>query len=234
MQYVILWEARRGAACDEWSQLRSMEKPWAVSTTVTRPSMSAEWLATGPDDYYWGSTARSLKCCWSCLMACIGQVRPMEKWVTHGWLESAKGCSLQQHPPVSADGTCVACQGMFLSWSWPECDTCTYTDGNGWLWLGEWLPWPSRALAELTKKKIEADKNTEKNAVAGDRTRVTRVTGGNTHHYTTTTSMPVRLTGFSKGIYEHKPQPSLQFNSNWAPLIHVDWVILNRFKSIAS
>jgi hypothetical protein len=26
-----------------------------------------------------------------------------------------------------------------------------------------------------------------KNAVAGDRTRVTRVTGGNTHHYTTTT-----------------------------------------------
>ncbi|KAK8682674.1 hypothetical protein V6N13_055055 [Hibiscus sabdariffa] len=27
------------------------------------------------------------------------------------------------------------------------------------------------------------------NAVAGDRTRVTRVTGGNTHHYTTTTLM---------------------------------------------
>ena len=26
-----------------------------------------------------------------------------------------------------------------------------------------------------------------KNAAAGDRTRVTRVTGGNTHHYTTTT-----------------------------------------------
>jgi hypothetical protein len=30
-------------------------------------------------------------------------------------------------------------------------------------------------------------KKTKKNAVAGDRTRVTRVTGGNTHHYTTTT-----------------------------------------------
>ena len=27
------------------------------------------------------------------------------------------------------------------------------------------------------------------NAVAGDRTRVTRVTGGNTHHYTTTTCL---------------------------------------------
>ena len=27
----------------------------------------------------------------------------------------------------------------------------------------------------------------QKNAVAGDRTRVTRVTGGNTYHYTTTT-----------------------------------------------
>ena len=27
----------------------------------------------------------------------------------------------------------------------------------------------------------------KENAVAGDRTRVTRVTGGNTHHYTTTT-----------------------------------------------
>jgi hypothetical protein len=27
------------------------------------------------------------------------------------------------------------------------------------------------------------------NAVAGDRTRVTRVTGGNTYHYTTTTSL---------------------------------------------
>jgi hypothetical protein len=167
MQYVILWETRREAACDEWSQLRSMQKPWAVSTTVTRPSMSAEWLATGPDDYHWGSTARRLKCCGSCLMACIGQIRPMEKWVTHGWLESAKGCSLQQQAPVSADGTCVACQGMFLSWSWPEWDTCTYTDGNGWLWLGEWLPWPSRALAELTKKNRSWQKYRKKRRCRG-------------------------------------------------------------------
>jgi hypothetical protein len=30
-------------------------------------------------------------------------------------------------------------------------------------------------------------KKKQKIAVAGDRTRVTRVTGGNTHHYTTTT-----------------------------------------------
>ena len=34
----------------------------------------------------------------------------------------------------------------------------------------------------------------EKNAVAGDRTRVARVTGGNTHHYTTTTLFDVVLT----------------------------------------
>ena len=33
--------------------------------------------------------------------------------------------------------------------------------------------------------------NTKNNAVAGDRTRVTRVTGGNTHHYTTTTLLIV-------------------------------------------
>jgi hypothetical protein len=37
-------------------------------------------------------------------------------------------------------------------------------------------------LVKLAKKK-----QIKKNAVAGDRTRVTRVTGGNTHHYTTTT-----------------------------------------------
>jgi hypothetical protein len=30
-------------------------------------------------------------------------------------------------------------------------------------------------------------------AAAGDRTRVTRVTGGNTHHYTTTTFMTTAL-----------------------------------------
>ena len=33
-----------------------------------------------------------------------------------------------------------------------------------------------------------------KDAVAGDRTRVTRVTGGNTYHYTTTTLMIGELT----------------------------------------
>ena len=32
--------------------------------------------------------------------------------------------------------------------------------------------------------------NKKFNAVAGDRTRVTRVTGGNTYHYTTTTLLP--------------------------------------------
>ncbi|CAL9778649.1 unnamed protein product, partial [Musa acuminata subsp. burmannicoides] len=33
----------------------------------------------------------------------------------------------------------------------------------------------------------EEAKHKNHHAVAGDRTRVTRVTGGNTHHYTTTT-----------------------------------------------
>jgi hypothetical protein len=35
-------------------------------------------------------------------------------------------------------------------------------------------------------------------AVAGDRTRVTRVTGGNTHHYTTTTSQNLARTLLEK------------------------------------
>ena len=33
----------------------------------------------------------------------------------------------------------------------------------------------------------------KKNAVAGDRTQVTRVTGGNTYHYTTTTLVEILL-----------------------------------------
>ena len=43
---------------------------------------------------------------------------------------------------------------------------------------------------KVTEKKIK------KIAVAGDRTRVTRVTGGNTHHYTTTTLLVSPLTKF--------------------------------------
>jgi hypothetical protein len=35
-------------------------------------------------------------------------------------------------------------------------------------------------------------------AVAGDRTRVTRVTGGNTHHYTTTTAKNLERTLLEK------------------------------------
>jgi hypothetical protein len=35
-------------------------------------------------------------------------------------------------------------------------------------------------------------------AVAGDRTRVTRVTGGNTHHYTTTTGQNLERTLLEK------------------------------------
>ena len=47
-----------------------------------------------------------------------------------------------------------------------------------------------------TKKLLETTvhegkKKKLKNAVAGDRTRVTRVTGGNTYHYTTTTQLIV-------------------------------------------
>jgi hypothetical protein len=36
-------------------------------------------------------------------------------------------------------------------------------------------------------QKTYATRKILKSAVAGDRTRVTRVTGGNTYHYTTTT-----------------------------------------------
>ena len=43
---------------------------------------------------------------------------------------------------------------------------------------------PSRKEQHLEGFSSE---NKNKNAVAGERTRVTRVTGGNTHHYTTTT-----------------------------------------------
>jgi hypothetical protein len=42
-------------------------------------------------------------------------------------------------------------------------------------------------MAATPLVKLEKKKHIKKNAVAGDRTRVTRVTGGNTHHYTTTT-----------------------------------------------
>ena len=40
--------------------------------------------------------------------------------------------------------------------------------------------------AELYRER-QVPKKQKQNAVAGDRTRVARVTGGNTHHYTTTT-----------------------------------------------
>ena len=42
---------------------------------------------------------------------------------------------------------------------------------------------------ELKKKKQKVNQGRKNKtfAVAGDRTRVTRVTGGNTYHYTTTT-----------------------------------------------
>lgn len=50
----------------------------------------------------------------------------------------------------------------------------------------------SDSRAEGGKRKEQTRVNKTKilknnNAVAGDRTRVVRVTGGNTHHYTTTT-----------------------------------------------
>ena len=47
--------------------------------------------------------------------------------------------------------------------------------------------------ASLTKNNDDIKIETLKNAVAGDRTRVARVTGGNTYHYTTTTSMEKTL-----------------------------------------
>ena len=42
---------------------------------------------------------------------------------------------------------------------------------------------------KLRKKKLVVQTGKNNSAVAGDRTRVARVTGGNTHHYTTTTSL---------------------------------------------
>jgi hypothetical protein len=43
-------------------------------------------------------------------------------------------------------------------------------------------------VVEVSRRQhILLGRNKKGNAVAGDRTRVTRVTGGNTHHYTTTT-----------------------------------------------
>ena len=47
-----------------------------------------------------------------------------------------------------------------------------------------------RKIQKEKKKKNKKGNGAKiKSAVAGDRTRVTRVTGGNTHHYTTTTQM---------------------------------------------
>ncbi|WZZ48735.1 hypothetical protein YC2023_048842 [Brassica napus] len=43
------------------------------------------------------------------------------------------------------------------------------------------------ACDEEKKGKPHEKEKAKKSAVAGDRTRVTRVTGGNTYHYTTTT-----------------------------------------------
>ena len=48
--------------------------------------------------------------------------------------------------------------------------------------------------------KKRAVKYEKTNAVAGDRTRVTRVTGGNTHHYTTTTLLITILQSISTSI----------------------------------
>ena len=49
-------------------------------------------------------------------------------------------------------------------------------------------PWAGKALFPNCKpREKKKHKNLVWYAVAGDRTRVTRVTGGNTHHYTTTT-----------------------------------------------
>ena len=44
------------------------------------------------------------------------------------------------------------------------------------------------AKENCTSKRVQ-----KQIAVAGDRTRVTRVTGGNTHHYTTTTHLAKSL-----------------------------------------
>ena len=51
-------------------------------------------------------------------------------------------------------------------------------------------PSPNNKAEKGNKSKKVKVNNNKTVAVAGDRTRVARVTGGNTHHYTTTTKLP--------------------------------------------
>jgi hypothetical protein len=62
-----------------------------------------------------------------------------------------------------------------------------------WVFIGQLLRVNDMAFSHAQLKNLFRLKKKKKkkryNAVAGDRTRVTRVTGGNTYHYTTTTSL---------------------------------------------
>ena len=80
-----------------------------------------------------------------------------------------------------------------------------------------------------SSSKRKNDQIKQKFAVAGDRTRVTRVTGGNTHHYTTTTWM---LTSFFKlkGKYCISLLYAMSPNPNWTGIsthiIHIFYKII--------
>ena len=49
-------------------------------------------------------------------------------------------------------------------------------------------------IGQVVQEEEDKKRFKVKDAVAGDQTRVTRVTGGNTYHYTTTTLMVGGLT----------------------------------------
>ena len=55
------------------------------------------------------------------------------------------------------------------------------------IWVKNELPDANDKFGSVRSEVKMREK--KENAVAGDRTRVTRVTGGNTHHYTTTTCL---------------------------------------------
>ncbi|CAK7339516.1 unnamed protein product [Dovyalis caffra] len=67
-------------------------------------------------------------------------------------------------------------------------------------------------VVSLSKAKMQKE-----SAVAGDRTRVTRVTGGNTHHYTTTTSLLTRKHYYEQRSYreERSSDENWKLESLW-------------------
>ena len=64
-------------------------------------------------------------------------------------------------------------------------------------------------------KKWTHNQKYPKSAVAGDRTRVTRVTGGNTYHYTTTTWMTLKLKYAIHSLIRDNSKIWTNFRPDW-------------------